>query len=256
MVAQFGWNPRIPSVFDTVDFFSQVYDPVGLGAQSETWDFGDGATATGGCCVAGHRYAADGTYHVTLTIVTPDGRTDEATQDLVVKTHDVAITDVSVPDSIRVGSTKTVTVGISNSRYPEPVRVSFFKSVGGSGGNNWRLVGELTQYVPVKKGRRTVDFSFNYTATADDAVLGKITFMASAATLDGPDAIPADNSYTSLPVKSEALTSERPAAPAWRGDAEDAFRGRLRGSIGSDAPARANDTRSLLAVGAACSARD
>jgi PKD repeat protein len=200
-VAQFTFDPPVASVFDAVSFYDQTYDPAGLGVQSETWDFGDGTTTTiGGCCSTSHRYAADGTYQVTLTITTPDGRTDHTSLDLVVKTHDVAITDVSVPDSIRVGSTKTVTVGISNGRYPEAVRVSLFKSVGGSGGN-WQFVGELTQYVPVKKGRRTVDFSFNYTATPDDAVLGKITFMASAVPLDGLDAIPADNSYISLPVK-------------------------------------------------------
>jgi PKD repeat protein len=197
-VAQFVFDPPAPSVFDTVSFFSQTYDPAGIGVQSLTWDYGDGATATGGCCVASHRYAADGTYHVTLTVVTLDGRTDDVTQDLVVKTHDVAITDVAVPDSIKVGTTKAVTVGISNGRYPETVRVSLLVSVAGG---SWQLVGELTQYVPVKKGRRTVDFSFNYTATPDDAVLGKITFQAVAIVQAGPDAIPADNTYISLPVK-------------------------------------------------------
>jgi hypothetical protein len=91
-----------------------------------------------------------------------------------------------------------VTVGISSARYPETVQVQLMKSVAGGG---WQPVGDLTQYVPLKKGKRTVDFSFNDTATPDDAALGKITFMASAVTLDGPDAIPADNSYISLPVK-------------------------------------------------------
>jgi hypothetical protein len=197
-VAQFFFFPNPPSAFDNVQFFDQTFDPVNAGIASETWEFGDGATSTVvGCCLS-HRYGADGTYHARLTVVTRDGRTDDFTQDVVVKTHDVAIADVVVPDAVRVARTKTVTVGISNKRYPETVQVQLLKSVAGGG---WQQVGVLTQYVPVTKGHRTVEFSFNYTATPDDAATGKITFQAVASIQGVLDSLPADNTYISLPVK-------------------------------------------------------
>src|SRR5262249_47327408 len=146
-----------------------------LGIQSETWGFGDGKTATA-CCTS-HRYAADGTYHVTLTVVTRDGRTDDATQDVVVKTHDVAIVGVVVPDRIPVAKARPVAVSIPHARYAETVQVQLMKSVPGGG---WQQVGVLTQYVPVQRGHRTIDFSFNYTSTPDDAAVGKVTFQAVA----------------------------------------------------------------------------
>ena len=76
--AQFGYNPSDPSIFDTVQFYDNSYDPYGGFIQSQAWNFGDGATATG--CCPNHRYAADGDYSVTLTITTNDGRTASATQ--------------------------------------------------------------------------------------------------------------------------------------------------------------------------------
>jgi PKD repeat protein len=96
--AQFVFFPSQPSVFDTVTFIEQTYDPAYMRIQSETWDFGDGDRRL---LLRLHQYATDGTYHVTLTIVTPDGRTDDTTQDVVVKTHDVAITDDAVPTQSR-----------------------------------------------------------------------------------------------------------------------------------------------------------
>src|SRR5262249_61383913 len=116
------------------------------------------------------------------------GRTDDVTQDVVVKTHDVVIAGVVVPDRIPVGKTKAVTVSIGNARYAETVQVQLMKSVPGGG---WQQVGVLTQYVPVQKGHRTIDFSFNYTATPDDGAVGKVTFQAIASIQGAQDAIPA-----------------------------------------------------------------
>jgi PKD repeat protein len=197
-VAGFSYNPFAPSAFDTVQFFDTTYDPAGVGVESWSWDYGDGGSATSPGCCTSHRYAADGTYRATLTVVTHDGRTATAARDVEVETHDVAIAQVAVPDAIAVGRTKAVSVGISNTRYAETVQVQVMKSVPGGG---WQQVGVLTQYVPVRKARRTTEFSFNYTATPEDAAVGKVTFQAVAVIQGAPDAIPADNTYISLPVK-------------------------------------------------------
>jgi hypothetical protein len=50
-VANFGFYPGDPSGFDTLQFYDQSYDPGGNSFTSETWDFGDGGTASSpGCC--------------------------------------------------------------------------------------------------------------------------------------------------------------------------------------------------------------
>jgi PKD repeat protein len=169
-----------------------------VGFQSEAWSFGDGTTANG-CCPT-HRYAADGDYTVKLTVTTFDGRTASASQVVHVRTHDVAITRFAVPVTANVGQTRMITVGISDSHYPETVQVQLYKSVPGPY-NNFQLVGTLTQSITVLPGGRTTTFSFNYTFTADDAVAGKVTFEAVATIIGARDAQPADNTAISPPTK-------------------------------------------------------
>ena len=128
-----------------------------------------------------------------LTVGTSDGRGASTTQILHVRTHDVAISKLSVPQSAASGQTRSITVGVTDSRYPENVQVQLFK--------NDALVGTLTQQVPVRGANRTTSFSFNYTFTSDDAALGKVTFRA-VATIAGPrDALPSDNTAIALPTK-------------------------------------------------------
>src|SRR5205823_6126086 len=101
------------------------YDPaqVGFGPNSNYWSFGDGATAIGspyGCCpVTAHQYATDGDYTVTLVVTTLDGRTATIMQVLHVRTHDVVISKFTVPQTGRAGQTRTISVGVTNARYPE-----------------------------------------------------------------------------------------------------------------------------------------
>jgi PKD repeat protein len=195
-VAEFGYGPSDPSIFDTIGFYGGTYDPAGVGIQSWSWNFGDGTTATGQYVT--HRYAADGNYTVNLTINTPDGRTAATSQAVSVKTHDVTIAKFTVPQSAKAGQTRQLVVGISNKRYPEEVDVQLYKSYPGYG---WQWVGTLHQSVPVRSGNRTTEFSFNYTFTAEDAVMGKVTFRTVATITSARDALPGDNEVIALPTK-------------------------------------------------------
>jgi PKD repeat protein len=194
-VAGFSRNIGDPSIFDTVQFFNTSFDPGEVGIESANWRFGDGVTGEG-CCPT-HRYAADGDYTVTLDVATFDGRTASTEQTISVKTHDVAITKLAVPQSANAGQTRQITVGLSNKRYDETVQVQLYKS----GPNGYEFVGTLQQSVPVRGGGRTTDLKLSYTFTSADAALGKITFKAVAGLLNARDALPADNEAVALPTK-------------------------------------------------------
>lgn len=194
-VAQFGFNPFDPSVFDLVQFFDFSFDPGGVGFASQAWTLGDGSTGSG-CCPT-HQYAADGDYPVQLTVTTVDGRTASTAQTVQVRTHDVAITKFSAPKSASAGQTRAITVGINSRRYPETVEVQLFKSVPGG----FQFVGVLTQSVPVRPSNRTTVFNFSYTFTSADAQVGKVTFKAVANVVGARDALPADNEAIASPTK-------------------------------------------------------
>ncbi len=191
--AAFSYSPFDPSVFDNIQFFNQSHDPGGAGFQTFAWDFGDGKTSTAEHPF--HRYSKDGKYTVSFSVTTVDGRTASTSQVVEVKTHDVAITSISAPHSANSGQTRTITVSINNKRYTETVQVDLFKST--TGGFQW--VGGYTQTVPVRPANRTTNFVFNYTFTADDAAIGKVTFKAIATITGARDALPADNELISSP---------------------------------------------------------
>jgi PKD repeat protein len=192
-VAGMFFTPSDPSMFDTVQFYDQSFDPAQAGF-SDGWDFGDGSTATGSSPT--HRYTKDGSYSAKLTITTTDGRTASTSQAIAVATHDVAITKFSVPQAASSGQTRQITVGISDNRYPETVQVQLFKSTPGGP----QIVGTLTQTVPVNSANRTTPFSFNYTFTGDDATVGKVTFSAIATIIGARDALPGDNNAIASPT--------------------------------------------------------
>jgi hypothetical protein len=116
---------------------------------------------------------------------------------LQVRTHDVAITKFTVPQSAKAGQTRSVTVDINNTRYPEQVQVELYKSTI----DGWQWVGTLQQYVPVRPANRTTSFAFSYTFTDADALLGRINFRAVAIIVDARDALPTNNEAISLPTK-------------------------------------------------------
>jgi hypothetical protein len=196
--AAFSFTPSDPSIYDTVRFDDLSYDPGRVGIASAAWDFGDGATATGPSVY--HRFAAEGDYTVELTVTTTDGRTGSTSQVVQVRTHDVAITKISAPASANAGQTRQISVEIRNDRYPETVRVDFYKSDLASG-DGFRQIGSLTQSVPVRPANRTTSFAFNYTFTDEDATVGKVAFKAVATLQGAHDALPADNQAISSPTK-------------------------------------------------------
>jgi chitodextrinase len=195
-VASFYFSPQDPSIFDAVQFQDTSYDPAGATVSSWAWAFGDGATATG-CCPS-HQYAQDGDYTVVLSATTVDGRSASTSQVVQVRTHDVAIVQMAVPNSAHVGQTIAVNVYVRNNRYPETVQVDLFKSVPGG----FTQVGLLTQAVRVRPpGGNSTRFAFSYTISQSDKIVGKVTFRSSATIVEHRDALPADNELTSPPVK-------------------------------------------------------
>jgi PKD repeat protein len=191
--ANFGTNPFDPSVFDVVQFQDFSFDPVGIGIQSEQWDFGDGAIATGPFST--HRYSADGDYLVRLTVTTFDGRTGSTSRTLLVRTHDVAITRFATPSSGMSGKTSKISVDIRSNRLAETVQVQLLKSVPGG----FQLVAVSQQTLPTRN--RVTSVAFSYTFTAADAIIGKVTFKAVALLVNARDALPADNEAIGSPTK-------------------------------------------------------
>jgi hypothetical protein len=195
-VASFYFSPGDPSSFDTIQFQDTSYDPAGAVIASQAWSFGDGATATGSSPT--HQYARDGNYTVELTVTTSDGRTASTSQVVQVRTHDVAIVRIGVPNSAHVGQTVAVNVYVRNTRYPEQVQVDLFKSPPG----DFQQVGSLTQSVPVRPpGGNATRFAFTYTITQADGTVGKVSFKAVATILDHRDVSPGDNELISAPIK-------------------------------------------------------
>jgi PKD repeat protein len=192
--ANFFYVPSDPSIYDTVQFIDSSFDPAFIGFAPAQWDFGDGTTATGSFPT--HRYAADGDYTVTLVATTHDGRTATATQTLAVRTHDVSIERIQAPNSARVGQTKSVTVNVRGGQYAETVVVDLYKST--PGGEQY--VGTQTQTLAPARGGRVAGFPFDYTFSADDAAVGKVTFRAVATISGARDALPADNQAIAPPT--------------------------------------------------------
>ncbi len=185
--------PSSPSVFTNVGFSASSWEQIDL-PLGGTWDFGDGASAPVSTDTVYHRYAADGTYTVTLHATSPDGRTAAVTRSVTVTTHDVGISKFTVPSAARQGESKPINVDVTNTRYAETVTVVLSKR----STDYWAEVGRLTLQVPARATGK-VRFPFSYTFTPDDAVAGKVAFRAEVQlTYPVTDARPADNEAISI----------------------------------------------------------
>lgn len=193
-LVNFYYYPSDPSIYDFVSFCDSSYDPAGFGFPSFTWNFGDGTTSTVNC--ASHKFASDGDYTVEHSATTIDGRSGSSTQVVLVRTHDVSIMRVASPKSATVGQTRSITITIKNNQYPETVKIDLYRS---SINGGFEFIASSTQYVPVRSGNRTSEFSFNYTFTPQDAQIGKVTFKAIVSLVNAREAFPADNEAISTP---------------------------------------------------------
>ena len=192
--ADFTYSPGDPSVFDdaTYSYWNGGYwDPT---VNGWAWKFSDGTAATGES--VSHRFARDGDYTVTITVAARGGRTNSVTKSVRVRTHDVTILSLAAPGKGKVGKQSTITVGIGNTRYPETVQVDLFKITP----QGDVLVGTSIGAVGVMKLKKTVDLSFNYVFTSDDATLGKLPFKAVATIQGARDAVNSDNTQISPPT--------------------------------------------------------
>ncbi len=125
-VANFGTSIGDPSIYDTIQFYNGAYDPGDVGISSFGWSFGDGTTSIESYPT--HRYLTDGSFKVRFTVQTLDGRSGTTEQIIVVSTHDVAVSKMTVPQSASAGQTRSIVVGLSNRRYAETVRIDLYRS--------------------------------------------------------------------------------------------------------------------------------
>jgi len=114
---------------------------------------------------------------------------------VIVKTHDVSITKLVVPQTAQAGKTKTITVDVKAARYDENVSVQLWRSVPGG----FEPIGSSRQLVSARK--QGTSFVFSYTFRPEDKALGKVTFKATASINGARDALPADNEVVALPTK-------------------------------------------------------
>jgi len=188
------WNePAVPSIVDEVAFGLYDYPPPEWQCE---WDFGDGTPNRFTQCwdVQYKQYNQDGDYSVAVLITNENKDQAWFGRTVSVRTHDVAITKFTVPQSASAGQTRQLTVYVRNTRYPENVQVELYK-------NDFIWVGTLIQDVPPRSANRTTAFNFSYTFTAEDARIGKVTFRAMAFILNnGGDDWQVDNDVIALPT--------------------------------------------------------
>lgn len=179
--------PSDPSVFDNVSFNASVYDPANIYGQTYAWTISDGTSSDQGGFY--HQFASDGDYNVNLLVTTSDGRSNSSAQTIQVRTRDVSISKLSVPQMASTNQTKTINVEVKNNRYADYVQVALYKGLPGGGE---QLIGTLMIYVPARATKPTV-FKFTYTFTSADVSVGKVIFRATANLVNGRDALPSDN---------------------------------------------------------------
>ena len=188
--ATYVYSPPNPSTLDSVSFTDTTTDPLGKAIVAESWDFGDGVTATG--CCPHHRYGTDGSYPVSLSVVTADGRTSSRTQTVVVHTDNVVIQSMASPGSARSGQTKTFTVNVTTQYYGEYVDVQLFRADPAAPGG-YVVVAETKGGVQLGAAS---PFSFTYTFTASDAAAKKVTFKSVVTIIGYKDVKPANNTVS------------------------------------------------------------
>lgn len=187
------WNdPAAPSIFDSVTFGLIGYAPPEWICH---WDFGDGTMSNDCFVFQAKKYKQDGDYTVNVQVTNTEGEISSTSSVVSIRTHDVAITRFTVPQSARMGQTRQITVYVRNTRYLEKVQVELYK-------NDMVWIGTLVLDVPPRSANRTTAFNFTYTFSAEDVYVGKVTFKAIAFILEnGGDDWQVDNEVVALPTR-------------------------------------------------------
>jgi len=102
-VTNFTYNPSSPTDLDVIHFTDKSTNSDGTIA-SWNWAFGDGSTST--LQNPTHKYADEGTYHVTLTVTDDDGAINSTSKDVVLS-NVAPIADADGPYTCELGQSIT-----------------------------------------------------------------------------------------------------------------------------------------------------
>jgi PKD repeat protein len=184
-VARFTFSPANPIVNQWITFdATSSYDPDGS-IVSYTWDFGDGATATGSRVTK--RYSAAGTYTVTLTVTDNRGATNSASQTITVTSPNQPPVASFTFSPANPNPGDTVTFDASASSDPDGSIVSYSWNFGdGNTGS-----GVTATHVYSAAGTYTVTLTVTdnqgATATAQKMIqVGPVTTLPGMPVIDKP----------------------------------------------------------------------
>jgi len=168
-IASFAFSPAAPKVGEAVMFdASASYDPDGE-IISYSWDFGDGATATGENTT--HTYATHGTYRVTLTLTDNDGLTGTQTRPVRIRTYPVAAFTYSPLDP---RETQTVTFDASASYDPDGFIFGYYWDFG----DKTIGVGRTTSHAYQTLGSYDVSLTVTDNDGLTNTIVNPITVLA------------------------------------------------------------------------------
>ena len=199
-VASFTHSPAQPIFNETVVFdASASYDPDGS-IESYRWDFGDSTIITVPDPVTHHKYIAEGTYNVTLTLTDDDGLTDTVWKLVTVYTfvyvHDVAITNVTTSaNEVYLGQAVDITVVARNEgNSVETFNVTVYYG-------NTKVETKTVEYA-LPGNETTLMFSWNTTGVTP---CNNYTIKANATIIGFVDANPANSEFINGQVKVKIL---------------------------------------------------
>lgn len=191
--ASFYYSPWEPSIYDLTWFYDNSYD---LWPNRSAGKRAVGSLAMAQAARTYRRPRINLPKMVTIRLHTPSPRLMGGQDRRPVWCRSARVTSIlpdARPSSATAGQTKKLGITLTDKRYPQNVRVDFYKSVPGG----YYQIGYTEQYAAAN---RKTDFYLSYTFTPADAQIGKVTVKAVATILDGRDALPADNEFISLPI--------------------------------------------------------
>jgi PKD repeat protein len=162
-VASFTESATVVLTGETIHFdASGSYDPDGT-ISSYLWSFGDGSTGTGK--TVDHRYADNGIYTVTLTVVDNDGGTASTSDTKTVLNRPPVALFNETAETVQIG--EAITFNASDSYDPDGHIVSYFWDFG----DETNATGVVVSHAYSNNGTYTVKL----TVTDDDGATASAT---------------------------------------------------------------------------------